>query len=80
MKLFLVICVSFETSFIVSIKLCLNSFKTTLLQREERGDRAESMKMKKKRSADERGPQITKYNTRAQFINSRQRFSFISFV
>lgn len=51
MKLFRVISVSFERSFIMSIKLCLNSFKTTLLQCERRGDGAERLKMEKKNAA-----------------------------
>ena len=80
MKLFHVISVSFERSFIMSIKLCLNSFKTTLLHRERRDDRAERRKMKEKRSNEECSLQIIELRTQAQFILSWQRFSFISFI
>ena len=80
MKLFHVISVSFERSFIMSIQLCLNSFKTTLLQRERRGDGSERPKMKKRRSDEERSLQIIELSTQTQFILSWQRFPFISLL
>lgn len=68
MKLFRVIGVSFW-KIIHYVNKTLDSFKTTLLQREGRGDGAERLKMKK-RSYEECSLQITKFPTQAQFIHS----------